>query len=50
MLKQRAQAGFSLLELAIVLLIVGLLLGGLIIGVTEAMATLYGNDITDFLH
>ena len=26
------------------------LLGGLIIGVTEAMATLYGNDITDFLH
>ncbi len=26
------------------------LLGGLIIGVSEAMATLYGNDITDFLH
>ena len=26
------------------------LLGGLIIGVGEAMATLYGGDITDFLH
>ena len=26
------------------------LLGGLIIGVGESMATLYGNDITDFLH
>jgi len=26
------------------------LLGGLIIGVGEAMATLYGNDITDFFH
>jgi sulfate-transporting ATPase len=26
------------------------LLGGLIIGVGEAMATLYGNDIQDFLH
>src|SRR4029079_15580063 len=26
------------------------LLGGLIIGVGEAMATLYGGDITDFFH
>ena len=26
------------------------LLGGLIIGVGEAMATLYGGDVTDFLH
>jgi sulfate-transporting ATPase len=26
------------------------LLGGLIIGVSESMATLYGGDITDFLH
>ncbi len=37
MLKRRAQAGFSLLELAIVLLIVGLLLGGLIMPLSARM-------------
>lgn len=37
MLKKRAQAGFSLLELAIVLLIVGLLLGGLIMPLSARM-------------
>lgn len=37
MLKQQLQAGFSLLELAIVLLIVGLLLGGLIMPLSARM-------------
>ena len=37
MLKKHAQAGFSLLELAIVLMIVGLLLGGLIMPLSARM-------------
>ena len=61
---RRAVTGLSAVTFTVVVTVAGLgaallggfhsfpltLVGGLIIGVGQAMATLYGGDITDFLH